>query len=697
MGSCSTPLRRWPLSVPVVLALIAGMVAVSVVKAPFSRAEASYPHYTDMNVRRSHHTASHLADGKVLVAGGSAGSTGVADRLAPLATETAEVYDPAADSWQLVAPMPAPRMKHTATVLEGPACRTQAPAAQCGAVLVTGGYNDGLNDVVDTSTFTSNLYSQDVDAPLGLWALGADMAFTRAEHTATLLDGPECHVAVENAPSYCGKVLIVGGFGVDRSAPDPGPSVLDRVVASLEIYDPETGQFTVAGRLRVPRARHAATLLADGRVAIIGGVKGKTLTAAANYVGDVEIYDPKIVYDPAFPAAALSSAAPMLDCPSTYGGPRTPCSEFRRPTATLLPDGTVLMLSGRGRDTPDNWVQIFDPAGDGGRGAWARAGWSGTVTVGSHSAVLLPNSGRVLAFASNVRSGAGLVGADKTLPAFVYDLDDRNGIAYPCPASANCNGPTQGGETLTVLGDGTVLQAGGEDHVPGSGTFGAILSAAVRIDSVFEPGRPRGVTASRSGSETTLSWSPPNIDGGAAISHYEVKGIANEPGQPAEVKVVQGAGAGSARLAGTLLTHDYEVRAVNRIGKGLPGIPGSLNVPLAPTAVEGVAGNGTASVHWVRPAEDVPPPEDGSAVTGYEVLVTPAPADGAGIMSVDGADVTTAEFTNLRNGTAYVSPSWRGVPTGLADHLCRQHQSFPERSGPRRLSPELHRVIGPLW
>ena len=77
-----------------------------------------------------------------------------------------------------------------------------------------------------------------------------------------------------------GRILIAGGYDqpwTDAKAPRP--------LRSAVIYDPATGSAIAAAPLAVPRARHAAVALADGRVAVVGGL-GMTPTAT------VEIYDP---------------------------------------------------------------------------------------------------------------------------------------------------------------------------------------------------------------------------------------------------------------------------------------------------------------------------------------------------------------------------------------------------------------------
>ena len=61
-------------------------------------------------------------------------------------------------------------------------------------------------------------------------------------------------------------------------------------LASAELYDPKTGAFTVTGSMSTPRAAHAATLLPDGRVLVAGGFRkhsgGQTLAST-------DLYDPK--------------------------------------------------------------------------------------------------------------------------------------------------------------------------------------------------------------------------------------------------------------------------------------------------------------------------------------------------------------------------------------------------------------------
>jgi N-acetylneuraminic acid mutarotase len=78
-----------------------------------------------------------------------------------------------------------------------------------------------------------------------------------------------------------GRILITGGY--DRPA---GPGAAPQPLSSAMIYDPASGQWTSAAPMGLPRARHAAVALSDGRVAVVGGI-------SIQPTGSVEIYDPR--------------------------------------------------------------------------------------------------------------------------------------------------------------------------------------------------------------------------------------------------------------------------------------------------------------------------------------------------------------------------------------------------------------------
>jgi hypothetical protein len=170
----------------------------------------------DLKVARSSHTATRLHDGRVLVVAGFYQSTG------PL--QTAELYDPATGTWSFTGNLIGARTHHTATLLAN------------GQVLVTGGwlvYTDPLK--------TAELYNP----ATGMWNATGDLNLARRDHTATLL--PD------------GKVLVVGGW--DKSGE----------VAPAELYDPGNGIWRVICSLNTSRYNHTAALWDDGKVIIMGG------------------------------------------------------------------------------------------------------------------------------------------------------------------------------------------------------------------------------------------------------------------------------------------------------------------------------------------------------------------------------------------------------------------------------------------
>lgn len=184
----------------------------------------------DLHFAREGHTASLLPDGKVLVAGGY-------DLASDL--PSAEIYDPARETWADAAPMPRARGGHTATVLSD------------GRVLLVGGYT--LAGWLSTCVI--------YDPVSGTWSPTGDLNEARDTHTAELL--------------HDGRVLVAGGEG------SGGP-----ILASTEIYDPATGQWSYTGNLNQPRWFHGSTLLSDGRVMVVGGNDGPNLAS-------IEIYDPE--------------------------------------------------------------------------------------------------------------------------------------------------------------------------------------------------------------------------------------------------------------------------------------------------------------------------------------------------------------------------------------------------------------------
>src|SRR5260370_19708046 len=124
-----------------------------------------------------------------------------------------------------------------------------------------------------------------------------------------------------------GRVLLVGGFQAPRSA---------------EVYDPISGNFTALPTPLTPHYGHTATLLKNGRVLIAGGIDSSGSQAAAG------------VYDPA--QNSFSKTGSMTTARGNH-------------TASLMADGRVLIAggdqsTGTGQGTVLRSAELYDPAAD---------------------------------------------------------------------------------------------------------------------------------------------------------------------------------------------------------------------------------------------------------------------------------------------------------------------------------------------
>ncbi len=214
----------------------AGPISPAAVSASTSEAQTRGLELTaSMHAPRAVHTATRLRDGQVLIAGGFDDQGGT--------EASAELFDPAAGTFSLTGSMADARLSHTATLLRD------------GRVLIVGGF--GANG---ERLASAELY----DPATGRFSAAGSMPSARADHTATLLRD--------------GRVLIVGGTGDGYT-----------FLATALLYDPATSSFAPTGSMSVPRESATATLLRDGRVLVAGGHAGRH--------EDIRIYASAEVYD----------------------------------------------------------------------------------------------------------------------------------------------------------------------------------------------------------------------------------------------------------------------------------------------------------------------------------------------------------------------------------------------------------------
>jgi hypothetical protein len=205
--------------------------------------------------------------------------------------------------------------------------------------------------------------------------------------------------------SYLGYVLLAGGTDT-------------KSINSSDLYVPSTESFqSTTGALAVPRSRHAAVQLLDGRVLISGGKNGYVALKSA------EIYDPSAGY--------YTSAVGTMT------------KERFRHTATLLGNGKALIAGGQNSMSYNNTAELFDPITN----TFTAISNLMTSVREAHTAVRMQNG--------NVLLAGGIDGSDVSSTAELYDP-----VTSGFTATGNMNFK-RAFHTSVVLNDGRVLIAGG--------------------------------------------------------------------------------------------------------------------------------------------------------------------------------------------------------------------------------------------
>jgi hypothetical protein len=295
-----------------------------------------------------------LADGRVLIVGGDA------------TARSAELYDPSVGAFVPTGSMVTARLSYTATLLlnNGQVLMVDLGGAQLydpatGQFARTGALLMQQN--VRTVTLLGSgkvLFAGDIDNELYDPATGSFQqagAYANTAHnfttTATLLadgrvlfvgdDPAQLYDPQSNTFSVTGSVFSPGIFGADlysatllkngkvliAGGMNDFFSPAGRTAAA-ELYDPTTGAFTATSSMQSARDAHAAVLLNDGRVLIVGG-DGATCNGNfcefAGSLATAELYAR---------SSGTFSAAGEMNVPRT--GPQT----------VLLRTGDVLIIGG---------------------------------------------------------------------------------------------------------------------------------------------------------------------------------------------------------------------------------------------------------------------------------------------------------------------------------------------------------------
>ncbi|MBI4927363.1 MAG: hypothetical protein HY835_06330 [Anaerolineae bacterium] len=353
------------------------------------------------------HTATRLTDGRVLVVGGC--STGTL----PSCTTSAELFNPTTGTWSSAAALPTgARRDHTATLLSD------------GSVLVAGGYNPIGTQLNPPRTYNT---AYRYDPTSNTWSAAGSMSTAaprgRALHNAVLRRD--------------GKVMVVGGEYYYQ--PLVG-SVESGQLSSSEVYDPATNTWSDLGKpIWFARIAMASVLDAEGAFILLGG------DTTGGPTSDVEYLDIN---------------APADTWHLLFGDLNV---QRRHHAAVILPGGVILVAGGRNQDG-----QVVNSAetnrftsGSADPSDLRQANYG----LFRPSATLMPN-GDVLITGGGGENAGGLIECHNYVHRWVYADDTFTDV----PVQKNMHN-ARCAHSTTLLPDGRVVVIGGFTSI-GGGTSG---------------------------------------------------------------------------------------------------------------------------------------------------------------------------------------------------------------------------------
>jgi hypothetical protein len=306
-----------------------------------------------------------------------------------------------------------------------------------GNVLIAGGYNGDY------------LSSAELYSPSG-----------KSLAAAGSMNTPRLHPAMVGLND--GAVFVAGGFN-------------GTFLSSVEAYIPTASAFSPLASMTAAREGHTVTLLSDGRVLITGGCNNAVADRVVcdNYLDSAEIWNQAT-------NAFTVTAGKMTAARAEH-------------TATLLPDGRVLIAGGKNATSVLSSAEIFDPA----TGLFTPTGNLGAARKGQTATAL--GDGRILL--AGGYSNAPLSSAE------IYSLGAFTTVPTPMSAARYRH-------TAVVLNNGKVLLAGGENSDSLTFDFNYLTSADnVAPNIVFSQDSKVGYVA-YTGSGVVLAFS---VETGAVL------------------------------------------------------------------------------------------------------------------------------------------------------------------------------------
>lgn len=438
-----------------------------------------------LSTGRFHHTATRLADGRLLVLGGT--------ETQATALASGEIFDPQLGTWAATTPMPEARAAHNAVQLPD------------GRVLVVG----GRATVGGPGLTTASYYLPNSDT----WTPAPAPGQARAGAVATSLTDGRVLFAGASAEIFD----PVSGQWTAVPAPSeypiaaallPSGRILVAGQLSAEVFDPVSATWALFSKLRMLRGNaFGATLLTDGRMLLVGGfiayppyddldsteilaprigrwAPAASLNAARSAHTATVLADGRVLVAGGYGAAGRRSVE-IYDPSTNVWTPTMPLLEARAGhTAVLLPSGEVLVAGGVGLSQATATAEIFHP----GTQQWRPAGTLSEARTALAS-ILLPN-GNVLLCGGNSRAADLFVSSTGTFAPLPQMTTVRTAPA------------------LGLLPDGRVLIASGEANGPG----------LPDTSEIFDPATGQFTAAAPLNDRHSLPWGSVQSSGKLVVS-----------------------------------------------------------------------------------------------------------------------------------------------------------------------------------
>ena len=569
-----------------------------------------------------------LADGRVLVVGGTAtsGGLGVPDITA---------FDWHGEAWEALAPMHYPRWYATGTTLAD------------GKVLVTSGDNKNSGDIVPIP----ELYSPATDSWQSIVAASHTMPiypfiYQLPDGRIAHLGGSEVPTASElldlatNQWTTIDSRVIDGGsianyepglFVKAGSAADDGFSGNSLKTAYTLNMNAPGATWQPTGSMKFPRSFLNLTNLPDGTVLATGGGTDKSGFVDSNAVLQAEDWNPS--------SGSWSTYAAM-SAPRLYHS-----------VAVLLPDGRVYVAGGGGDPgvSDQRSAQIFSPPYlfRGPRPTIASA--PATAKYGATEFVATPDAASI-SRVSLIRTGSVTHAFDQNARATSLGFTKTaGGIDVQMPANRNDVPP---GYYMLFIVNG--------QGVPSVASF---VRFPEPEGDATPPTAPTDLTATGSAGTAALSWTAATDDTG--VARYNVHRSGTEGFTPGPANRIGQTGTTSFTDSGVAAgTWYYQVTAEDGVGNvGPPSGEATANV--SPAAAAAFELDKTVSTHQASGGTTISTPPLSTAHPG-ELLLAFIGSDGpnsAGAQSITGLSGGGLSWTlrrraNAQAGTAEV---WQAV------------------------------------